>query len=158
MLQISYFPAPHQVLHRGNASLGGLLTHVLESQDANITILQLHPLQEPTSWERTKESVQLYLHQFQSIVQLVHKERGVTCEWLAYGGGAYVEQTLKGGLVGGRGPRGVALCGLAALWSPVVPRHQYLLIAEYQLEAGEESMSQIIGLPSGPCPIPTVLG
>lgn len=77
MLQISYFPDPHQVWHRGNASLGGLLTHLLEGQDSNITILQLHPLQEPKSWALTEESVRLYLRQFQSIVQLVHKERGV---------------------------------------------------------------------------------
>lgn len=41
----------------------------------------------------------------------------------------------------GRGPMGVALCRLAALQSPAVPRHQYLLIAEYELEAGEESVS-----------------
>ncbi|KAF6089028.1 protein C receptor [Phyllostomus discolor] len=77
MLQISYFQDPHQVLHRGNASLGGLLTHLLEGQDSNITILQLHPLQESESWALTEESVRLYLQLFQSIVQLVHKERGV---------------------------------------------------------------------------------
>ncbi|XP_036899826.1 endothelial protein C receptor [Sturnira hondurensis] len=77
MLQISYFPDPHQVLHRGNASLGGLLTHVLEGQDSNITILQLLPVQEPKSWALTEGSVRLYLQQFQGVVQLVHKERGV---------------------------------------------------------------------------------
>uniref|UniRef100_K9IWX4 Putative endothelial protein c receptor n=1 Tax=Desmodus rotundus TaxID=9430 RepID=K9IWX4_DESRO len=77
MLQISYFPDPHQVLHQGNASLGGLLTHLLEGQDSNITIRQLHALQDPRSWALTERSVQLYLQQFQGLVQLVHKERGV---------------------------------------------------------------------------------
>ncbi|XP_006089511.1 endothelial protein C receptor [Myotis lucifugus] len=77
MLQISYFPHPGQVLYQGNASLGGQLTHLLEGQDSNITILQLHPLQEPQSWAHTEGSVRLYLSNFQGIVQLVHQERGV---------------------------------------------------------------------------------
>lgn len=78
MLQISYFPDPDQVLYQGNASLGGQLTHLLEGQDSNITILQLHPLQEPQSWEHTEGNVRLYLSNFQNIVRLVHLERGVT--------------------------------------------------------------------------------
>lgn len=77
MLQISYFSDPHQVLHQGNASLGGLPTHVLKSQDSNITILQLHPLQDPQSWALTEERVRVYLQEFQGLVQLVHQERGV---------------------------------------------------------------------------------
>ncbi|KAM7125546.1 endothelial protein C receptor isoform 2-T2 [Molossus nigricans] len=77
MLQISYFPEPGQVLYQGNASLGGLLTHVLEGRDSNITILQLHALQEPQSWERTERGVQLYLEQFSGFVQQVHLERGL---------------------------------------------------------------------------------
>lgn len=80
MLQISYFPDPHQVLHQGNASLGGLLTHVLKSQDSNITILQLHPLQEPQSWAVTEKRVQGYLQEFHDLVRLVHQERGVACK------------------------------------------------------------------------------
>ena len=88
MLQISYFPDPHQVLHQGNASLGGLLTHLLEGQDSNITIRQLHALHDPRSCALTERSVQLYLQQFQGLVQLVHKERGVACEWPVHGGGA----------------------------------------------------------------------
>lgn len=77
MLQISYFPDPGQVLHEGNASLGGLLTHVLKGQDSNITIRQLYALQESQSWAVTEGSVRRYLQEFQSLVQLVHNERGL---------------------------------------------------------------------------------
>lgn len=77
MLQISYFPDPYQVLHQGNASLGGLPTHVLKGQGSNITILQLRPLQEPESWAHTEKSVRVYLQEFHDLVQLVHQERGV---------------------------------------------------------------------------------
>lgn len=85
MLQISYFPDPVQVYHRGNASLGGLLTHELKGQDSNITILQLHPLQEPQSWALTEGRVRVYLQEFHNLVRLVHHERGVDCEWLHVG-------------------------------------------------------------------------
>ncbi|KAK1337428.1 hypothetical protein QTO34_002055, partial [Cnephaeus nilssonii] len=77
LLQISYFPDPGQVMHQGNASLGGQLTHVLEGRDSNITVLQLHPLQEPQSWAHTEGSVRLYLSNFHDMVRLVHQERGV---------------------------------------------------------------------------------
>lgn len=77
MLQISYFPDPDQVMYQGNASLAGQLTHRLEGRDSNITILQLHPLQEPQSWAHTEGSVRLYLSNFQDVVRLVHQERGV---------------------------------------------------------------------------------
>lgn len=80
MLQISYFPDPHQVFHQGNASLGGLPTHALEGQGSNITILQLRPLQDPESWAHTEKSVRVYLQVFRDLVQLVHQERGLTCE------------------------------------------------------------------------------
>nr|XP_004668173.2 endothelial protein C receptor [Jaculus jaculus] len=75
MLQISYFRDPYHVKHWGNASLGGHLTHTLEGPANNVTILQLEPLQEPESWARTESGLQLYLHQFHSLVQLVHRER-----------------------------------------------------------------------------------
>ncbi|XP_008849866.1 endothelial protein C receptor [Nannospalax galili] len=75
MVQISYFRDPYHVRHQGNASLGGLLTHTLEGPGNNVTILQLQPLQEPESWARTESGVQLYLRDFHSLVQLVHRER-----------------------------------------------------------------------------------
>ncbi|KAF5917841.1 hypothetical protein HPG69_009994 [Diceros bicornis minor] len=77
MFQISYFRESDQVWHRGNASLGGLLTHVLQGQDTNVTIRQLEPLQDPESWAITESHLKLYLNQFSGFVQLVHKERGV---------------------------------------------------------------------------------
>jgi hypothetical protein len=86
MLQISYFPDPGQVLYQGNASLGGQLTHLLEGRDSNITILQLHPLQEPQSWAHTEGSVRLYLSNFHDMVRLVHQERGMACEWVTLAG------------------------------------------------------------------------
>ncbi|KAI6055807.1 PROCR [Marmota monax] len=75
MLQISYFRDPYHVWYRGNASLGGQLTHTLEGPGNNVTILQLQPLENSESWERTKSSLQLYLSQFHGLVQLVHRER-----------------------------------------------------------------------------------
>ncbi|XP_015336835.1 endothelial protein C receptor isoform X1 [Marmota marmota marmota] len=80
MLQISYFRDPYHVWYRGNASLGGQLTHTLEGPGNNVTILQLQPLENSESWARTKSSLQLYLSQFHGLVQLVHREReqGVT--------------------------------------------------------------------------------
>lgn len=109
MLQISYFPDPGQVLYQGNASLGGQLTHLLEGQNSNITILQLHPLQEPQSWARTEGSVRLYLSNFHDMVQLVHQERGVACEWVTLGGVAW-EVGIRGrpwqGFLEGKVPEG----------------------------------------------------
>ncbi|XP_039104656.1 endothelial protein C receptor [Hyaena hyaena] len=78
MLQISYFRDPNQVWHQGNASLGGLPTHVLEGPGTNVTIRQLEPLQEPESWVHTENSLKTYLHQFSSLVLLVHQERSLT--------------------------------------------------------------------------------
>lgn len=77
MLQVSYFRSPSQVWYQGNATLGGILTHVLEGPGHNVTIQQLQPLQEPESWELTKNSLEAYLKEFQGLVQVVHQERGV---------------------------------------------------------------------------------
>lgn len=120
MLQISYFSDARQVLHQGNASLGGLPTHVLKSQDSNITILQLHPLQEPQSWALTEGRVRQYLQEFHHLVLLVHKERGVACEWHALtrrqdlGGAGWSLGGMGRDLMEGTGARGV-------LWLEVAP-------------------------------------
>lgn len=87
MLQVSYFRSPSQVWYQGNATLGGILTHVLEGPGHNVTIQQLQPLQEPESWELTKNSLEAYLKEFQGLVQVVHQERGVACEWHVQGRG-----------------------------------------------------------------------
>lgn len=123
MLQISYFPHPGQVLYQGNASLGGQLTHLLEGQDSNITILQLHPLQEPQSWAHTEGSVRLYLNDFQNIVRLVHLERGVACEWVTLGerGLGWGPVGSQRGLVDGPGTHGWSCGGRrlsGAQWCP----------------------------------------
>uniref|UniRef100_A0A8C3W1U9 Protein C receptor n=1 Tax=Catagonus wagneri TaxID=51154 RepID=A0A8C3W1U9_9CETA len=77
MLQVSSFHSPSQVWYQGNATLGGILTHVMDGPGHNVTIQQLQPLQEPESWELTKNSLKAYLEQFQGLVQVVHQERGV---------------------------------------------------------------------------------
>ncbi|XP_057558357.1 endothelial protein C receptor [Hippopotamus amphibius kiboko] len=77
MIQVSYFRNASQVWHQGNATLGGVLTHVLEGPGNNVSIQQLQPLQEPESWALTKDSLNLYLQQFLGVVQVVHQERGV---------------------------------------------------------------------------------
>ncbi|CAO2578096.1 Endothelial protein C receptor [Lemmus lemmus] len=79
MLQISYFRDPEHVRHQGNASLGKLLTHTLEGPANNVTILQLQPWQDPESWANTEKGLQTYLSQFHSMVQLVYRERKITC-------------------------------------------------------------------------------
>ena len=80
MIQVSYFRNPSQVWHRGNATLGGVLTHVREGPGHNVSIQQLQPLQEPDSWALTKRYLNRYLEEFVGLVQVVHQERGVTCE------------------------------------------------------------------------------
>ncbi|KAM5246485.1 endothelial protein C receptor [Ctenodactylus gundi] len=75
MRQIAYFQDPYHVRYEGNATLGEELTHTLEGPATNVTILQVQPLQEPESWARTENGLQLYLQQFHSLVVLVHKER-----------------------------------------------------------------------------------
>ncbi|KAM9057393.1 endothelial protein C receptor isoform 1-T1 [Megaptera novaeangliae] len=77
MIQVSYFRNPSQVWHRGNATLGGVLTHVLEGPGNNVSIQQLQPFQEPESWALTKNSLNRYLQEFLGLVQVVHHERGV---------------------------------------------------------------------------------
>ena len=100
--------------HRGNASLGGLTTHVLEGLGSNVTIRQLQPLQEPESWMHTEDSLKTYLHQFNSLVLLVHHERRLTCAWCArpyawrrrwrvQAGGAACGRDLMGWACGGNG-------------------------------------------------------
>ncbi|KAG5201824.1 hypothetical protein JEQ12_004587 [Ovis aries] len=78
MIQVSYFRNPSQVWHWGNATLGGVLTHVLEGPGHNVSIQQLQPLQEPDSWALTKRYLNRYLEEFVGLVQVVHQERGVT--------------------------------------------------------------------------------
>uniref|UniRef100_F6SPC2 MHC class I-like antigen recognition-like domain-containing protein n=1 Tax=Monodelphis domestica TaxID=13616 RepID=F6SPC2_MONDO len=77
MLQISHFRDPSSVQFWGNASLGGLATHTLEGGGHNITIQQLKPLESPEHWQQTKKQLLNYFEEFQVLVQLVNKERGV---------------------------------------------------------------------------------
>ncbi|XP_003411723.1 endothelial protein C receptor [Loxodonta africana] len=77
IVQFAYFRDPFHVWYRGNASLLGHPTHVLEGTDTNFTILQLQPLQEPESWERTERGLKDYLRDFHGTVRLVHKERSL---------------------------------------------------------------------------------
>ncbi|XP_013005717.1 endothelial protein C receptor isoform X2 [Cavia porcellus] len=75
MLQIAYFRDPRHVRYYGNASLGGHLTHRLEGTRNNVTIVQLQPVEEPEAWARREKNLQVYLEQFQTFVQVVHKEQ-----------------------------------------------------------------------------------
>ncbi|XP_068933869.1 endothelial protein C receptor isoform X2 [Petaurus breviceps papuanus] len=77
ILQISHFWDPSSVQFWGNASLGDSITHTLEGSGHNITIQQLKPLESPERWKQTKEHLLNYLNEFQVLVQLVNKERGV---------------------------------------------------------------------------------
>lgn len=64
-------------MFRGNASLNGQLSHVLEGN--NVT--QVLPLEPPDAWARRQEVVFSYLKNFRLLVQLFNKERPTNCEW-----------------------------------------------------------------------------
>ncbi|XP_030083013.1 endothelial protein C receptor isoform X1 [Serinus canaria] len=58
-------------MFRGNASLNGQLSHVLEGN--NVT--QVLPLEPPDAWARRQDEVITYLGNFRQLVMLFHKER-----------------------------------------------------------------------------------
>ncbi|NWY99148.1 EPCR protein, partial [Loxia curvirostra] len=58
-------------MFRGNASLNGQLSHVLEGN--NVT--QVLPLEPPDVWARRQDEVITYLGNFRQLVMLFHKER-----------------------------------------------------------------------------------
>lgn len=64
-------------MFRGNASLNGQLSHLLD-QD-NVT--QVLPLEPPDAWARRREVVTTYLSNFRNLVKLFNRERPTKCEW-----------------------------------------------------------------------------
>ncbi|NWR41027.1 EPCR protein, partial [Regulus satrapa] len=58
-------------MFRGNASLNGQLSHLLEGN--NVT--QVLPLEPPDAWARRQSEVIAYLGNFRALVQLFNKER-----------------------------------------------------------------------------------
>ncbi|XP_064576900.1 endothelial protein C receptor [Zonotrichia leucophrys gambelii] len=58
-------------IFRGNASLNGQLSHVLEGN--NVT--QVIPLESPDAWARRQDEVIAYLRNFRQLVMLFNKER-----------------------------------------------------------------------------------
>ncbi|NXA87170.1 EPCR protein, partial [Melanocharis versteri] len=58
-------------MFRGNASLNGQLSHLLEEH--NVT--QVLPLEPPDAWARRQNEVITYLKNFRQLVQLFNKER-----------------------------------------------------------------------------------
>ncbi|NWY19829.1 EPCR protein, partial [Aphelocoma coerulescens] len=58
-------------MFRGNASLNGELSHLLDEQ--NVT--QVLPLEPPDAWARRRNDVINYLQNFRQLVKLFHKER-----------------------------------------------------------------------------------
>uniref|UniRef100_A0A8C5U3R8 EPCR protein n=1 Tax=Malurus cyaneus samueli TaxID=2593467 RepID=A0A8C5U3R8_9PASS len=58
-------------LFRGNASLDGQLSHVLEG----LNVTQVLPLEPPDAWARRQSDVVSYLETFRQLVQLFNKER-----------------------------------------------------------------------------------
>lgn len=63
-------------MFRGNASLNGQLSHVLEGN--NVT--QVLPLESPDAWAQRREVVIDYLKTFRQLVQIFNKERPIKCE------------------------------------------------------------------------------
>ncbi|NXE91323.1 EPCR protein, partial [Menura novaehollandiae] len=60
-------------MFRGNASLNGQLSHLLD--ELNVT--QVLPLEPPDVWARRQEEVVTYLQSFRGLVQLFNKERPI---------------------------------------------------------------------------------
>ncbi|XP_008628265.2 PREDICTED: endothelial protein C receptor [Corvus brachyrhynchos] len=58
-------------MFRGNASLNGELSHLLDEQ--NVT--QVLPLEPPDAWARRRNDVITYLRNFRQLVKLFHMER-----------------------------------------------------------------------------------
>ncbi|NWV72355.1 EPCR protein, partial [Malurus elegans] len=58
-------------LFRGNASLNGQLSHILEG----LNVTQVLPLEPPDAWARRQSDVVSYLEIFRQLVQLFNKER-----------------------------------------------------------------------------------
>ncbi|NWV27669.1 EPCR protein, partial [Origma solitaria] len=58
-------------MFRGNASLNGELSHLLD--ELNVT--QVLPLEPPDAWARRQSEVMAYLRNFRQLVQLFNKER-----------------------------------------------------------------------------------
>lgn len=69
-------------MFRGNASLNGQLSHVLEGN--NVT--QVLPLESPDAWARRQDEVITYLRNFRQLVMLFNKERPTDCEWRPWDG------------------------------------------------------------------------
>uniref|UniRef100_A0A8D0LCZ2 MHC class I-like antigen recognition-like domain-containing protein n=1 Tax=Sphenodon punctatus TaxID=8508 RepID=A0A8D0LCZ2_SPHPU len=75
MFQLSHFPDSNVVRFLGNATLDGMLTHSLESNGTYLSAHQLlHPLEAPQVWKHRKDSLQTYLRQFWTMVEIVVKE------------------------------------------------------------------------------------
>lgn len=64
-------------MFRGNASLNGQLSHLLEED--NVT--QVLPLEPPEAWAQRQKVVITYLKNFRQLVQLFNMERPTKCEW-----------------------------------------------------------------------------
>uniref|UniRef100_A0A8D0HRI9 MHC class I-like antigen recognition-like domain-containing protein n=1 Tax=Sphenodon punctatus TaxID=8508 RepID=A0A8D0HRI9_SPHPU len=80
MFQLSHFPDSNVVRFLGNATLDGMLTHSLESNGTYLSAHQLlHPLEAPQVWKHRKDSLQTYLRQFWTMVEIVVKETRIKC-------------------------------------------------------------------------------
>lgn len=71
-------------MFRGNASLNGQLSHLLDED--NVT--QVLPLEPPDAWARRQEEVITYLRNFRQLVKLFNMERPTKCEWYPGQGGS----------------------------------------------------------------------
>lgn len=108
-------------IFRGNASLNGQLSHLLEGN--NVT--QVLPLEPPDAWARRQDEVIAYLRNFRLLVTMFNKERPINCErYPGDGGGCPGEWeplpccqgtgvALQGQMGEGMGtrPRAKPLCG-----------------------------------------------
>lgn len=109
-------------MFRGNASLNGQLSHVLEEQ--NVT--QVLPLEPPDAWARRQNEVLAYLKMFRQLVQLFNMERPTKCECPGDRAGSRARGTSPalpghGGSSAGTGEDGDMAMGKTSLWAEGTP-------------------------------------
>ncbi|XP_061492560.1 endothelial protein C receptor [Rhineura floridana] len=77
MIQLAFFQNSSSVEFVGNATLDGKLTHSMEVQNGQLNASQLLPLEPLYLWEQRKSSLQQYLKQFETLVNMYARERNV---------------------------------------------------------------------------------
>ncbi|KAH0623932.1 hypothetical protein JD844_007142 [Phrynosoma platyrhinos] len=80
MVQHAYFSNDTSVEIVGHAILDGTKTHSLESHNDHVNVSQLLSLESSDRWELRRSRLHEYLSQLKALVQVLTRERNVSCE------------------------------------------------------------------------------